>query len=179
MAERAGKLSVLILYDRNSRSLPTQMRVAGNSMYPAIRHGQILTCTFSRNIHIGDIIVFWKRDRLVAHRVVSSYSKDGQEYYIEKGDNGLTFSILERGDILAKVTAVDGEKKWLSTSLRDYIVNYFVAKVSYGMALLRANGVLGARKFFRRKPLLESYAGKLVYRRTAFILLRPVCRPRS
>ena len=179
MAECPGKLSALILDDHNCRSLPTQLRVSGNSMYPAIRHRQIVTCTFSRNIHIGDIIVFWKADRLVAHRVVSSYSKDGQAYYIEKGDNGLTFSILERGDILAKVIAVDGEKEWLSTNLRDYIVNYFVAKVSYGMAILRANGVVGARKFFRKKPLLESYVGKLVYRRTAFLLLRLVCRPHS
>jgi signal peptidase I len=178
MAECGGKLSALILYDRNRCSLPIQLRLLGHSMYPAIRHGQLLTCKFSQNINIGDIIVFWKADRLVAHRVVSSYCKDGQEYYIEKGDNSLSYSSLKKSDVLGKVIAIDGEKTWLSTDIRAYIVNYVVAKVSYGMAILRANRVVVARKVFRKKYLLESSIGNLVCRCIVLLLLRLVSRSR-
>jgi hypothetical protein len=145
-------------------------------MDPAIRHGQILTCKFSQNINIGDIIVFWKADRLVAHRVVNSYFKEGRRYYIEKGDNTLTCSNLEQSDVLAKVIAIDGQENELSIDICRYIVNYVVAKVSYAMAILRANRIVVAKKLFRKKYLLESFIGNLVCRPTAILLLRLLFR---
>ena len=179
MAENHGKLSALILYDRNCSSLVTDLKLHGNSMYPAIRQGQTLTCKFSNDISIGDIIVFWKADRLVAHRVVNVSFQNGQKYYIEKGDNSLAYSILPQNDVLGKVIAIDGERKRLSIDLYSYIVNYVIAKISYGMAIVRGIVSRVTRKVFRKRNSVEAYIGNLLCRRTAFLLLCLLCRSRS
>ncbi len=107
-------------------------------MLPLLRDGQKLTLdnTLSKKIRVGDIIIYNNSSQLVAHRVVTIKSRNGQRYYIEKGDNQLTYTMLKANGVLGKVIAIDGENKALFTSRRNHIANYMFAKISYVIARL-------------------------------------------
>ncbi len=64
--------------------------VDGYSMFPILRMGDIV---FSykcppQDIHVGDIIIYRGIDgKLIIHRVIKVIVRDGEYYYVTKGDN--------------------------------------------------------------------------------------------
>ena len=62
--------------------------IISGSMAPLIQiKDQILIKkTTPSHIHIGDIITFWQGNILVTHRVIRKFTKNGNTYFIEKGD---------------------------------------------------------------------------------------------
>ncbi len=64
--------------------------VDGYSMFPVLRMGDIV---FSykcppQDIHVGDIIIYRGIDgKLIIHRVIKVIIRDGEYYYVTKGDN--------------------------------------------------------------------------------------------
>ncbi len=64
--------------------------VDGYSMFPVLRMGDIV---FSykcppQDIHVGDIIIYRGIDgKLIIHRVIKVIVRDGEYYYVTKGDN--------------------------------------------------------------------------------------------
>lgn len=61
-----------------------QVEVEGVSMQPAMYEGDTFKCNKNvREVNIGDIIVFKRNNKLIAHRVIVI----GVDYYITKGDN--------------------------------------------------------------------------------------------
>jgi signal peptidase I len=65
-----------------------RLRVSGTSMAPAIRPGDLLTVEGVRlkDISAGQVVVFSREGRLIAHRVVAKSEKAGESYLLTRGD---------------------------------------------------------------------------------------------
>ncbi|NPA99320.1 MAG: signal peptidase I [Crenarchaeota archaeon] len=86
---------ILAIFSRPILSIATGSQapiavVDGYSMFPVLRMGDIV---FSykcppQDIHVGDIIIYRGIDgRLIIHRVIKIIVRDGEYYYVTKGDN--------------------------------------------------------------------------------------------
>ena len=168
------RLSVLILANNKHYGLNTTVAFRGSSMLPLLRDGQrlILNHKLSDEIKVGDIIIFQNNRQLVAHRVLAMRSKDGERYYMEKGDNQLNYGRVNHNDVLGKVIAIDGKNKWLSVNKRTYIVNYIFAKFSYIVAMgSNAVGVV-IKAAFKGKRLSGSHLIQRICLRGSHLLIR-------
>ena len=66
-----------------------RLRVTGTSMLPSVWPGDILHIRRQDTIESlpGDIVLVRRQGRLCAHRVVKKISKEGQPYWITRGDS--------------------------------------------------------------------------------------------
>ncbi len=66
--------------------------IASNSMSPTYRRGDaiIYEKINTRDLEVGDILVFQKNNIVVTHRIVKKWNQDGQYYFTTKGDNNNT-----------------------------------------------------------------------------------------
>jgi len=73
-----------------------QLRILSNSMAPLIKTGDqiFIEKVESSKIHVGDIITFWKNSVLVTHRVLRKVRKEGDVFYIERGDRYSQHSLV-------------------------------------------------------------------------------------
>lgn len=71
------------------KGIVNSLCVQGNSMLPTLQHGQKVTIEHPNvnEIEISDIIVFYKRGRMVIHRVTDIRLKNGKRIFRTKGDN--------------------------------------------------------------------------------------------
>jgi signal peptidase I len=65
-----------------------RFRVSGTSMVPAIRPGDLISVERAgvEEISSGEIVVFARESRLVAHRVVGRTGIPGESYLVARGD---------------------------------------------------------------------------------------------
>jgi len=169
-----NKLSILALYSNKHNGENATVIYRGNSMHPLFKNGQTLMidCKLSDKIQVGDIVIFKNMERLIAHRVVAICSNNNQRYYIEKGDNQLTYGLVRQDDLLGKVTAIDGNKKWLPWSLHTHIANYIFAKMSYCIAITYNAGRYIKRTIWGERDLPGGYFIHAACLRTSHLLLR-------
>lgn len=103
-----------------------RFKVRGESMYPLLKSGSQVILTKSKNIDIGDIVLFHDKG-LVLHRVVNIYG----DRIITKGDNNfhLDTPICSKS-IIGKVKF---DKSHVKHLLRSIIgrVSFFLGKI-YG-----------------------------------------------
>ena len=66
-----------------------RLRVTGTSMLPSVWPGDILHIRRQDTIESlpGDIVLVRRQGRLCAHRVVKKISKEGEPYWITRGDS--------------------------------------------------------------------------------------------
>lgn len=82
----------------------------GDSMYPLIREGDL--CRFEPvvpdTVRKGDVLLFVTKDgHLVGHRYLSQYSKQGENYYVCKGDtNKFPDEPIRSQQIIGKLTLI-------------------------------------------------------------------------
>ncbi len=79
----------------------------GFSMRPEILPGDVLRITPAapETLRVGDICVFKKDGRIIAHRVLRNFP--GQRRFLEKGDGKFQPHGVDYADVIGKVTAVE------------------------------------------------------------------------
>ena len=87
-----------------------RIKTSGFSMFPLIWTGDKVTISPQKDVNIGDVIVFTRDGRMVAHKVVRIFEKSGIQHYQTRGDS--IFSLdkpITAGRILGKVIRVERE----------------------------------------------------------------------
>lgn len=74
-----------------------KIQVEGDSMNPTFQNGQIVTIIpITQDLREGDIILFFRKNILVLHRIIKKYSKR----YLLKGDNENEIDIITSDKII-------------------------------------------------------------------------------
>lgn len=85
------------------------LKVSGNSMYPALSDGDLISIKRFGEYQVNDIVVINCNDHLVIHRVIHHKSMHNTIYYLTKGDNN---NFIDRWfpckSIVGKVTKRNG-----------------------------------------------------------------------
>jgi len=92
-----------------SGSKPRTIKTAGLSMRPLIPDGSTLTFIPSggdRPLVVGDIALFERSGRVIAHRIVGRYYQEGCLWYREKGDDLFAVGCFERSALIGRVVTV-------------------------------------------------------------------------
>ena len=94
VVSRKINLGTLIMLSNEMRRLQgkediVEIVASGISMYPTIREGDRVKVDtrINKDLSVGDIIVYESYFFLVCHRIVKSFLKDGERFYITKGDS--------------------------------------------------------------------------------------------
>jgi signal peptidase I len=87
--------------------------IAGHSMLPLIQPGdRLLVLHGSEGVRRGDVIVFWRAGRLIAHRVLSIFDSCPGLAVVTKGDNApWRDQPLEASEIVGRVLAIERDDK--------------------------------------------------------------------
>ncbi|MBU3956716.1 signal peptidase I [Patescibacteria group bacterium] len=88
---------------------PSIATAKGNSMHPLIKEGEKLLVEFGpfSRLSVGEIVVFFKKKKLVAHRIIKIKKNKKGDSYILKGDNlPRSKETLPRRSIVGKVTKI-------------------------------------------------------------------------
>ncbi len=117
------------LLARSSGKSPTiHLTVSGRSMGNLLLPGDRIECkrVGPGRIFCGDIVVYRRENRLIAHRVVRRMGKDGDLRFQTRGDAQIqSDAVIGQDEILGRVVAVhgrDGEKIGLERK-KTIIVN--------------------------------------------------------
>lgn len=92
------------------QGIDVRLPTFGSSMFPIITTGDRITVSPSKNLSIGDIILFKRGDELVCHRLIKIYEEGGIKYYQTRGDSffHLDFRVTHN-QILGKVVKIERE----------------------------------------------------------------------
>lgn len=84
--------------------------IEGNCMSPAIKEGDRLIIRHgSRDIRVGDVVIFGFPGKFYVHRVIRIDGKKGEESFLLKADQNTFFNDpVTRDEILGKVIEVHG-----------------------------------------------------------------------
>ncbi len=89
--------------------------VEGYSMFPLLRQGDLVFAykPQPRDIHVGDIVIYrGYGGELIIHRVIAVKTRNGNYYYVTKGDNNRGPDIFEfRGNPGIPYSRIEG-KVW-------------------------------------------------------------------
>lgn len=90
--------------------------ITGRSMFPIIRNGDhVLMAHGCAGIRRGDVIVFRRDGKLIAHRVLRISENEGGYTFLTKGDNVLQFDPpLRANEIVGRVLAVKRGEQQIS-----------------------------------------------------------------
>ena len=117
-ADRVGLTDLLEISDLLLRSEAFRFRVAGWSMYPALRKGDRITVEPASPAQLqgGDLILFHHQGRLVCHRLVAMDGTGPVPRIITKGDAvARCDEPLEPDQVLGRVVGVRGSGPWGGT----------------------------------------------------------------
>ena len=86
------------------------INAAGLSMHPIIIEGSTLTFVpraIDRSISLGDIVLFERRDMLIAHRIVGHFYQDGSLCFLEKGDNTFLPGSFPADSLIGRIVKIE------------------------------------------------------------------------
>ena len=93
--------------NNSSKNLFSTSSIQGWSMAPLIKPGHRLLINFKpKNYKLGDIVIFFKKDKVIAHRIIKT-KKNKNLLFLLKGDN--TSSLdgwFTSGEILGRVEKI-------------------------------------------------------------------------
>jgi signal peptidase len=118
--ETWGAIGCELAAEVNRRFGSLQLLVSGSSMVPAVRPGDVLHVRHSRvgDLSKGDIVVFRRAGRLIAHRAMSAPGKSGKGLLITRGDRVLRRDApILSSELLGRVVAI--ERKGERTNSRS------------------------------------------------------------
>lgn len=113
--------------------------ITGNSMLPLIRDGDhVLVAHGCAGVRRGDVVVFRRESRLIAHRVLRIYGGDALEMgkghrpsFVTKGDHAPQFdSPLSADEIVGRVLAVERGSRYMSLDTAAWRVLGWLMAVS-------------------------------------------------
>jgi signal peptidase I len=87
--------------------------VLTDSMAPLIRPGDQVqvSAVAVEEIRFGDIVVFGRGDDLIVHRVLKKWRNTHHIYFLEKGDAGYAYGLINAEKVVGRVTRVKGRGK--------------------------------------------------------------------
>ena len=95
--------------------------VASGSMEPTINIGDmvIIQKCDANDVEVNDVIEYSRKEYSVIHRVIEKYEKNGETYFITKGDNNTSADNdpvnekMIKGKVIFKVPYVAWAKLWI------------------------------------------------------------------
>jgi len=105
-------------------------RMQGNSMYPNLRDGDmgVVQKCRTKDLRIGDIVVFRHNQNFVAHRLIRILQKDGKTFYIAQGDkNRKPDSPFAEENISGKITSFKRGERLMTiggNGLSNYMLRF-------------------------------------------------------
>ena len=105
-------------------------RMQGYSMYPTLCSGDkgIVQKWDANDIKIGDIVVFKANNKLVAHRLIEIYYREGVRNFIAKGDkNNHTDEPFESSALVGKITSFQRKRRILRMDSEGMKLRKFTA----------------------------------------------------
>ncbi len=158
--KRRDEISIKTIRDALERYKRFRFNVRGTSMFPFLIEGDevIIERILPEDINIGDIVMYFKNNVMVVHRVVRSYSTiKGRRLFICQGDNlDYEDSPVWQEDIGGKVTKViRGDIEFIPPSFYPFFivaVRYLIKSVRRLKSILRLNINQGdIVEYFRRR----------------------------
>ncbi len=125
------------------------LRILSDSMSPFIQTGDriFIEKVSPSNVHVGDIMTFWKGNILVTHRIIRKFRKEGDTYLIERGDQYPHHSLVSPESLVGKVRQIQkNDKVYNSNEMPLLMINRFA-----GIAL---NYAFATRLIARKVPFL-------------------------
>lgn len=85
-----------------------RLTVRSGSMLPLLPVGAEIAVAAARGMDCrpGDIVIFRRGDRLVAHRLLFAWGRGARRWFLERGDGVSTAGIIRAGDVLGLVVEV-------------------------------------------------------------------------
>ena len=112
-----------------------RIRTRGLSMYPLIRHGDLIEVepADASSVRIGDVVLSRDgHDRMIAHRVVKVHGKGHGGTLVTKGD--WTFrpdDAIEPGQVLGRIVAIERAGKRITLNTRaQRLLQLLTARIS-------------------------------------------------
>lgn len=100
----------MAMYSKTHLGQDIAISVSGDSMFPCLKSGDIVTVEYCIDYCPGDILAFIytnnRGEELILHRLLKK--KDG--HYFCKGDNSFRIESLLEKNIIGKVIGVNGKK---------------------------------------------------------------------
>jgi signal peptidase I len=149
------------------------LMITTTSMNPIIQPGNLVCIekVFPSDIHIGDIIAFWKENMLVTHRVIRIIKKEENIYFIERADRRPQHTMVDSQSLMGKLREIKKGKKICHMSTFPwtlfnriigitFLCSHFTRTILKKIPLLPDSLKIIIRKFFRsmrlkREKLLE------------------------
>jgi signal peptidase I len=133
--------------------------IRGSSMAPLIneRSGLIIDSADKKSFSLGDIIVFIKEDRVIAHRIIRSLRGKKEVSFIVKGDNNLKIDgMIKKSEILGKVIKIKNPKYEINLdNTKNKIIKYIF--LIYSLLILKFPNLSKYRLLFFRIRKLKSF----------------------
>lgn len=84
------------------------LMITSNSMSPVIQPGDLVSVEKTTHSRIckGDIIVFWKENLLITHRVVRALRNQNENCFFERADRNPAHSLISSQTLLGKVVCI-------------------------------------------------------------------------
>jgi signal peptidase I len=151
--------------------------ITGNSMLPLIQDGDhVLVAHGCAGVRQGDVVVFRREGRLIAHRALRIHDSSTGPTFVTKGDNASQFDPpLSTDEIVGRVLAVERGGRYMSLDTAVWRVLGWLIAVStlawtrlYGWSRALKQNLLGPQPnrltaFLRRSALASfSLAFKVV-----------------
>jgi signal peptidase len=108
--ETCGAIGCELAAEVNRRFGSLQLLVRGSSMVPAVRPGDVLHVKHSEvaDLSKGDIVVFRRAGRLIAHRAVRAPGKFGKGLLVTQGDRVQRKDApISGSELLGRVLAIE------------------------------------------------------------------------
>lgn len=135
----------------------SSIEICGNSMKPLLHNGsRVLIEHCSSSVNIEDIIVYYRNNGLIAHRVIRIKTDEQKRLYLTKGDSALRFDdpLVSEKEIVGVVRGIVKESKTIHlTGWRWRIFGKVMAASSLivGISADIAHPLLGCIKAIRKK----------------------------
>jgi hypothetical protein len=108
-------------------------KTKGTSMLPLIRESNSIgvePLTHGEELKVGDIALFNRNACFIAHRIIGKVKKDNVLYYTEKGDRGLSITMVSVDQVIGKVVRIYTDKgtihlKGTLWSMINSVVGYY------------------------------------------------------
>lgn len=117
--------------------------ITGRSMFPLIREGdRVLVAHGCTGMRRGDVIVFRRRGRLIAHRVLNILKSDAGPIFVTKGDNIPQFDPpLNDNEIVGRVLAIKRENRCIPLDTPVWrILGWLIAVSTLSLAKIHGCG---------------------------------------
>lgn len=104
--------------------------IAGRSMLPFIQDGdRVLVAHGCADVRRGDVIVFRRGGRLIAHRVLRIHRRESEPIFITKGDNIRRFDPpVSASEMIGRVVAVErGDRQMALNTAAWRAVGWLIA----------------------------------------------------